>query len=73
MAARTDATPWRGRTTSARLLGLGTSRQIDTAVGIVMTRPRMTSEEAVASLRQASMHLNHTVHHVAAEVELTGS
>ncbi len=51
---------------------LETSRQIGTAVGIVMARYRMTSDEAFALLRRASMDLNRKVHDLAAEVELTG-
>ncbi|KGN39656.1 GAF and ANTAR domain-containing protein [Knoellia aerolata] len=51
---------------------LGTSRQIGTAVGIVMARRQVPSEEAFALLRKASMDLNRKVYDIAAEVEMTG-
>jgi len=51
---------------------LGTSRQIGTAVGIVMAQRQVPSEEAFALLRKASMDLNRKVHDIAAEVEMTG-
>lgn len=51
---------------------LATSRQIGTAVGIVMARHRVSSQEAFALLRKASMDLNRKVHDIASEVELIG-
>lgn len=51
---------------------LGTSRQIGTAVGIIMARCQVPSEEAFALLRKASMDLNRKVYDIAAEVEMTG-
>lgn len=51
---------------------LETSRQIGTAVGIVMASHRVTGDEAFALLRRASMDLNRKLHDVAQEVELTG-
>ena len=51
---------------------LETSRQIGIAVGIVMASHKVTSEEAFALVRRASMDLNRKVHDVAEEVELTG-
>ena len=51
---------------------LATSRQIGTAVGIVMARHRVSSDEAFALLRKASMDLNRKVHDIASEVELIG-
>lgn len=52
---------------------LETSRQIGIAVGIAMASHRVTSDEAFALLRRASMDLNRKLHDVAAEVELTGT
>jgi hypothetical protein len=51
---------------------LGTSRQIGTAVGILMARRRVSSEEAFALVRKASMDLNRKVHDIAVEVVTTG-
>lgn len=51
---------------------LATSRQIGTAVGIVMARHRVSSDEAFGLLRKASMDLNRKVHDIASEVELIG-
>lgn len=51
---------------------LQTSRQIGTAMGILMARDLVTSEEAFALLRKASQHLNRKLKDVAAEVEFTG-
>lgn len=52
---------------------LETSRQIGTAMGILMARELVTSQEAFALLRQASQHLNRKLRDIAAEVELTGT
>lgn len=52
---------------------LETSRQIGTAMGIVMARELVTSEEAFELLRKASQHLNRKLRDVAAEVEFTGT
>lgn len=51
---------------------LTSSRQIGTAIGILMARRRITSEEAFDVLRRASQSLNLKLREVAAEVELTG-
>ena len=51
---------------------LATARQIGTAVGIIMARRRVPSEEAFALLRKTSMDLNRKVNDIAAEVELIG-
>ncbi len=52
---------------------LETSRQIGTAMGILMARDLVTSQEAFALLRKASQHLNRKLRDVAAEVEFTGT
>jgi AmiR/NasT family two-component response regulator len=49
------------------------SRQIGRAVGIIMTRHAITSDEAFHRLRRASQDLNRKLREVAAEVELTGT
>jgi hypothetical protein len=51
---------------------LASSRQIGTAIGILMAQRRITSDEAFALLRRASQHLNRKLRDVAAEVERTG-
>jgi GAF domain-containing protein len=51
---------------------LSSSRQIGTAVGILMARESVTSEQAFELLRSASNHLNQKVRQIAALVELTG-
>ncbi|WP_347353297.1 GAF and ANTAR domain-containing protein [Intrasporangium sp.] len=51
---------------------LSSSRQIGTAIGIIMTQDLVTSEEAFERLRQASQHLNRKLRDIAAEVEQTG-
>lgn len=51
---------------------LSSSRQIGTAIGIVMAQRRVTSDEAYTLLRRASQHLNRKLRDVAAEVEHTG-
>lgn len=52
---------------------LRTSRQIGTAMGILMARELVTSDEAFRLLSEASQHLNRKLRDIAAEVELTGS
>lgn len=51
---------------------LDSSRQIGTAVGILMARHRVTSAGAFGLLTEASQHLNRKVREIAAEVALTG-
>lgn len=51
---------------------LGNSRQIGTAIGVLMARYRVTSERAFELLSEASQHLNRKLRDVAADVELTG-
>jgi GAF domain-containing protein len=51
---------------------LGSSRQIGTAVGILMARKSITSEQAFQLLREASNHLNQKLRQIATYVELTG-
>lgn len=51
---------------------LDSSRQISTAVGILMARHRVTSTDAFGLLADTSQHLNRKVREIAAEVELTG-
>jgi hypothetical protein len=52
---------------------LTTSRQIGTAIGILMAREFLTSDQAFDLLRRASQHLNRKLRDIAAEVELTGA
>lgn len=52
---------------------LSSSRQIGTAVGILMARERLTSTEAFDLLRAASNHLNRRLRDLAEEVEYTGA
>ena len=51
---------------------LTSSRQIGTAIGILMAREFVTSERAFELLREASQHLNRKLRDIAAEVEVTG-
>jgi GAF domain-containing protein len=51
---------------------LASSRQIGTAVGILMARHLVTSEQAFAQLVKASQHLNRKLRDIAAEVAVTG-
>lgn len=51
---------------------LGNSRQIGTAIGVLMARYKVTSERAFELLSEASQHLNRKLRDVAADVELTG-
>lgn len=48
------------------------SREIGIAVGILMARKLLTSEEAFEQLRQSSQNLNRKLRDIAAEVEWTG-
>jgi ANTAR domain len=50
----------------------GVSREIGTAMGVLMARNQMTQEEAFEALRGASQHLNRKLRDVAAEVVDTG-
>lgn len=52
---------------------LHSSRQIGTAVGILMGRRLITSDEAFAQLVRASQHLNRKLRDLATEVEQTGT
>jgi hypothetical protein len=52
---------------------LSSSRQIGTAIGILMAQRRITSDEAFTLLRTASQHLNRKLRDVAEEVERTGA
>ena len=52
---------------------LQTNRQIGTAMGILMARRLVTSDQAFDLLREASQHLNRKLHDVAAEVTMTGT
>ena len=52
---------------------LESSRQISTAVGILMSTHRLSHEQAFALLRRASMDLNAKVRNVAEEVNHTGA
>jgi hypothetical protein len=51
---------------------LTSSRQIGTAVGIIMARHLVTADEAFEMLRQASQQLNRKLRDIAADVEQTG-
>lgn len=51
---------------------LSSSRQIGTAIGILMARQGITAEQAFDQLRVASNHLNRRLRDLAAEVEYTG-
>ena len=51
---------------------LASSRQIGTAIGILMARRLVTSDEAFAQLRDASQHLNRKLRDIAAIVTETG-
>lgn len=51
---------------------LTSSRLIGTAIGIIMERNLVTSEEAMVLLRRSSQHLNRKLRDIAAEVTETG-
>lgn len=51
---------------------LSSSRQIGTAIGILMARNMVTSDRAFELLRSASQELNRKLRDIAAEVEQTG-
>ncbi len=51
---------------------LANSRQIGTAVGILMERYRVTSQQAFELLTRASQDANRKIRDLAAEIELTG-
>ena len=52
---------------------LSTSRQIGTAIGILMARHLISSDEALTRLRHSSQSLNRKLRDVAQDVELSGS
>lgn len=54
-------------------VALKSSRQIGTAMGILMARRLVTSEQAFELLNRASQHLNRKLRDIAEEVELTGT
>lgn len=54
-------------------VALQTSRQIGTAMGILMARELVSSEQAFQLLRRASQHLNRKLRDIAAEVTETGT
>lgn len=51
---------------------LSSSRQIGTAIGIIMERKLITAEEAMEILRRSSQYLNRKLRDIAAEVTETG-
>ncbi|MDR6863660.1 ANTAR domain-containing protein [Phycicoccus sp. 3266] len=51
---------------------LTSSRQVGTAIGILMARDLVSSDEAFERLRRASQELNRKLRDIAAEVALTG-
>lgn len=51
---------------------LSSSRQIGTAVGIIMARELVTAEEAMEILRRSSQHLNRKLRDIATDVTDTG-
>lgn len=51
---------------------LSSSRQIGTAIGIIMERKLVTAEEAMEVLRRSSQYLNRKLRDIAAEVTETG-
>ena len=51
---------------------LETSREIGVAMGILMANGGLTSQQAFDQLRTASQNLNRKLHHIAADVALTG-
>ena len=71
-AAIAVTTALHGRDVANLGSALGTSRQIGTAIGILMSSHRATSDQAFSMLRVASQHLNRKLHDVAEEVALTG-
>ena len=54
-------------------IALHSSRQIGTAIGILMARHRVTSEQAFAQLVAASQRLNRKLRDIAQDVERTGA
>lgn len=51
---------------------LTSSRQIGTAIGIIMARELVSSDEAFELPRSASQHLNRKLRDIAAEIAATG-
>lgn len=62
-----------GRRADNLEVALKSSRQIGTAMGILMARRLVTSEQAFELLNRASQHLNRKLRDIAEEVELTGT
>ena len=62
----------RDREVAGLTAALASSRQIGTAIGILMARHQVTSEQAFTLLSRASQHLNRKLRDVASDVELTG-
>lgn len=62
----------RDREVAGLTTALASSRQIGTAIGILMARHQVTSEQAFTLLSRASQHLNRKLRDVASDVELTG-
>jgi hypothetical protein len=54
-------------------IALNSSRQIGTAIGILMARELITSEQAFSQLSRASQELNRKLRDIAAEVAETGA
>ena len=52
---------------------LTSSRQIGTAMGILMVRHKITEDEAFTMLRKSSQHLNRKLRDIAVEVSETGA
>jgi hypothetical protein len=72
-AALTVEQSLRARDSENLHAALTSSRQIGTAIGIIMARRLVTSSQAFELLRQASQNLNRKLRDIAAEVEETGS
>ncbi len=60
--------PWSGHTKA-----LDTSRNIGTAIGILMATHRLTQDQAFLLLRVASQHTHRKVHDLARDVIDTGT
>ena len=71
-AALTVEQSLRARDSENLHAALTSSRQIGTAIGIIMARRLVTSSQAFELLREASQNLNRKLRDIAAEVEETG-
>lgn len=71
-AAMTLSHALRAEETASLSAALGSSRQIGTAIGILMVRYGVPSADAFALLRTASQHLNRKLRDIADEVTWTG-